>query len=113
MEARIIPFPRLLDAPVAQVPRRGRLPNGIGSLRAVRMKRLREAREQEALRASDARSVWRALRVLEDDASAEGWVGFVLVGVDDKGNPYGKVGVRCIEDQGSARRLVEWLHRRV
>ncbi len=109
MGARIIPFPRLLDAPVAQAPRRGRLPNGIGSLRAVRMKRLREVAAKEERRASDTRSVWRALLELADDASAEGWVGFVLVGVDDKGNAYGKAGVRCIEDQGSARRLVEWL----
>ena len=107
--AAVIQFPSPLDAPVVQAPRRGRLPNGIGSLRAVRMKRVREARGREELRASDTRSVWRALLELADDASAEGWVGFVLVGVDDKGNAYGKAGVRCIEDQGSARRLVEWL----
>lgn len=113
MGARIIPFPRLLDAPVAQAPRRGRLPNGIGSLRAVRMKRVHEARKQEELRASDARSVWRALRVLEDDAASLGWLGFVLVALDDKGNAHGRLAGRCIDDLGATRRLAGWLHRRV
>lgn len=113
MNAQVIAFPRLLEAPVIQHPRRGRLPNGVGSLRAVRMKRMRKAKAEEAQCASDTRSVAWALRTLESEAYAQGWVGFVVAALDGKGNPCGKVGVRCTEDRESARRITDWLRLRL
>lgn len=86
MSAQLIAFPRVLEAPVIQHPRRGRLPKAIGSLRQKRDEIAAAQAEADRERRGQVLRTHSAMRHVCDQALALQFVGAVVLGRTADGN---------------------------